>query len=170
MTKILIVIDSLNRGGAERHLSLILPALQKKKNQIIVCLISGGIQYNELKNNKFIKVIEPPYNFKSKNIFSKFLKLLFFSFNYLKIEWFWKPDFVNYYLPQSLILGGFLSFFCRKTIRVSSRRGLNDYKSPGGLLDIIERFIKKNINYYFVNCEAIKKEIIEERIDKKKFF
>ena len=49
MTKILIVIDSLNRGGAERHLSLILPALQKKKNQIIVCLISGGIQYNELK-------------------------------------------------------------------------------------------------------------------------
>ena len=80
MTKILIVIDSLNRGGAERHLSLILPALQKKKNQIIVCLISGGIQYNELKNNKFIKVIEPPYNFKSKNIFSKFLKLLFFSF------------------------------------------------------------------------------------------
>ena len=134
MTKILIVIDSLNRGGAERHLSLILPALQKKKNQIIVCLISGGNQYNELKNNKFIKVIEPPYNFKSKNIFSKFLKLLFFSFNYLKIEWFWKPDFVNYYLPQSLILVVYCLFFVEKQLGFP-RRGLNDYKLQGGLVD-----------------------------------
>ena len=135
MTKILIVIDSLNRGGTERHLSIILPALQRKKNQIIVCLISGGIEYNEFKKNKLIKVIEPPVVFKSTNIFIKLLKLLFFTFNYLKIEWLWKPNIVNYYLPQSLIIGGLLSFFCRKTIRISSRRGLNDYKLQGGLVD-----------------------------------
>lgn len=170
MTKILIVIDSLNRGGTERHLSLILPALQRKKNQIIVCLISGGIEYNEFKKNKLIKVIEPPVVFKSTNIFIKLLKLLFFTFNYLKIELLWKPNIVNYYLPQSLIIGGFLSFFCRKTIRISSRRGLNDYKSQGGLVDWVERFLRRNIDYYFVNCEALKRELIGEGIDKEKIF
>ncbi len=154
MKKILIIIDSLNAGGTERQLSLLIPRLSKLEFEIKICLISsGGIFKKELE--KSVEISE--YNSQIKiGFINKIFKLSSFIYRLSKFEMYWKPDIINYYLPQSLLYGGMLSFFYPKSVRICSRRGLNDYKKNKLIVPILERIIDKNIDYYMVNSAAVK--------------
>lgn len=166
MKKILVIIDSLNAGGSERQLSLLIPRLSKFGFEIKICLISsGGIFKKELE--KSVEISE----FKSTikiGLINKIYKLFSFIYRLSKFEIGWRPDIINYYLPQSLLYGGLLSFFFPKSIRISSRRGLNDYKKNKLLVSFLERIIDNKINYYMVNSDAVKRELREEKIEKER--
>ena len=91
MKKILIIIDSLNAGGTERQLSLLIPRLSKLEFEIKICLISsGGIFKKELE--KSVEISE--YNSQMIGFINKIFKLSSFIVD-LKLEMYWS-DIINY--------------------------------------------------------------------------
>ena len=98
--KILHVITSLNRGGAENHLRR-LALIQAKKNDVSIVYFKGnGYWKNSLKiNNVKCEKFTIKNNFHIISIFSSFFRLL----NLLKKH---KPDVVHAHLaiPEIFIL------------------------------------------------------------------
>lgn len=80
MKNILIVINNLNIGGAERVVSLLLKELEKKNSiKVHLILLEDGIQY-EIPSNINLKI----FSLKTSTSISKFLTIPFFSFKLAK--------------------------------------------------------------------------------------
>ncbi len=80
MKNILIVINNLNIGGAERVVSLLLKELEKDNSiKVHLILLEDGIQY-EIPNNINLKI----FSLKTSTSISKFLTIPFFSFKLAK--------------------------------------------------------------------------------------
>ena len=105
--KILHAITSLDKGGAENHLS-ILSSEQAKKNNLVKIFISKNSFYwlKYLKRNK-IKVIKSKY-FNEKNLIYKLIKLISDIYSLKKILEKFRPEILHAHLPYMEIV----SFFC----------------------------------------------------------
>ena len=105
--KILHAITSLDKGGAENHLS-ILSSEQAKNNNLVKIFISKNSFYwlKYLKRNK-IKVIKSKY-FNEKNLIYKLIKLILDIYSLKKILEKFKPEILHAHLPYMEIV----SFFC----------------------------------------------------------
>ncbi|MFY4809882.1 glycosyltransferase [Aliarcobacter butzleri] len=80
MRNILIVINNLNIGGAERVVSLLLKELEKNNSiKVHLILLEDGIQY-EIPSNINLKI----FSLKTSTSISKFLTIPFFSFKLAK--------------------------------------------------------------------------------------
>ena len=154
-TNILIVIDSLDGGGAESQVLMLAHGLIKKGiNTSIFTLRGGGKLVNKAKNLN-LHVIEG--NLKSK----RDLKSLILGFILLcKTIRKYNPCIVHTFLPLSNFLGSIGGRLSGAKHVITSRRGqikLNYLKKRWRLIDRISNFCS---NIVTVNSFAIKDEMI----------
>ena len=105
MRKIFIVIGSLDLGGTEKQLLLKLLSLNDKLNFTLIVFSKKGDFY---KNFKQIGIRILDISNDNKFIPLKIIKILFSLILVFKKE---KPSIVNFYLPHSYLICGWLSFF-----------------------------------------------------------
>lgn len=163
--KILFVIGSLNIGGAERHLSVLLPKLKEQGFEVRLCLLTGeGFFASQLREGG-IEISAPHIPEGTSGFLAKILKLFSAVYRLIKIEWGWRPDVVHYFLPEAYVFGGLCAMATPSTVRIMSRRSMNDYQLRKPMLAKIEQQLHKRMNCILCNADRLKEELIMEGVD-----
>ena len=137
--KILHAITSLDKGGAENHLSILSSEQAKKKNIVKIFISKNSFYWLKYLKKKKIDVIKSK-NFNERNLFYKIIKLLLDIYRLKKILEKFKPEILHAHLPYMEIV----SFF---SINLSS------YKP--------KFIISKHVdNVFFKGSEGQKKNIL----------
>tara|TARA_B100001093_G_C26834093_1_gene1017549 strand:+ start:522 stop:1577 length:1056 start_codon:yes stop_codon:yes gene_type:complete len=147
--KIIMCINSMEKGGAEKQFLYIFNYLQMFYDVNIFLINKKGIKNLDKKIKKKIQV--------------GYLKYLLFLLNQ-------KPNIALFFLPKSYILFGLISLFFPKVKKIMFRRSLNYYQS-NLFFKYIEIFLHKFTKYICSNSYAAKKELINyEKVKKEKIF
>lgn len=163
--KIIFVIGDLDRGGAEYHLSQLLPLLKENEiNPYVYTLTHKGMLSEELEN-KGISVKEPPYRKQIKTlpiIVSKpLIAIITFITLWIHIKRI-HPDVVHFFLPHAYILGGFCSLFTPGSKRIMSRRSLSIYSDNRPFIRFLEKMLHKRMDILLGNSKAVIQQLEEE--------
>ena len=151
MKTILIVIDQLGVGGAERQLAEILPRLDRKKYQVLIYTLSANGPCAKKLREKGIKVISSSC--------SKFL-LPLSMLKLIRISWKYRPAIIHYYLPKAYLVGSICARFSPKAKLIMSRRSLNVYQNKHPYLARIEKKCHRAMHLILANSKAILNELI----------
>jgi glycosyltransferase involved in cell wall biosynthesis len=158
---ILYVIGSLDLGGSERHLALILPRLRKLGWRVCVfCLTHEGTQAADLMAEG-VEIIGPPLGSLRGRHFLGALRLALSSIKLLTIMIRRRPAIVHFFLPASYVLGGPLAILTRIPTRIMSRRSLNLYHQDHPLVGAIERRLHRRMSAILGNSRQVVRELID---------
>ena len=154
-TNVIIVIDSLDGGGAESQAIKLACGLKKENiNVILFPLRSGGTltkQATELDIELIEGNLQPRRNIKS------FVKGFILLCKTIRLK---NPAIVHAFLPLSNFFGSLAALISSAKYTITSRRGLiklNYLKKRWRLLDKISNFLSNKI---IVNSEAIIDEMV----------
>lgn len=79
-----------------------------------------------------------------------------------------KPDIIHYFLPAAYMIGTMCSIFSPKSIRLMSRRSLNNYQDKRPILKSIEYKIHNLTHLIIGNSKAVIKQLQNESIELEK--
>lgn len=179
--KLLYIIGTLDLGGAETHLSQILPKL-KAKYDVSVCVLSKrGILAETLENQGVIvfgPVCIPVMQQLRKNIdltkrtfYGSLLSYLDLSFGVVRLVRLirkMRPDIIHYFLPTAYVVGGISAFFTGQKKQVMSRRSLNYYQNERRWMAVLEKWLHKRMNLVLGNSARVIQQLAEENIPHEK--
>ena len=182
MNKILHIITSLDRGGAENHLASLAMQQIKQKNKVYIVYLRGNDYWVKSLNKKkiFIKKFDILNNY---NLINSFF-LIFKIFNFVNKV---KPNIIHAHLSLPEIIGLILKTICRLNCKFVITKHLDSFLFEGSrgqnrffngifLEKIIFKisdhviFITKNVKIYFkskINFSAKKTSIVYYGISKK---
>lgn len=154
-----IIIGTLQLGGAEKHLSLILPGLVDKGWAIRVLLTSCIAPLEEGLVKQGVQVCKPPQWFESpfftRGIGLK-IKLLL---NFMRLSWDFIKDrdsMTHFYLPRTYGLGmlaALLTFL--RAPKIMSRRSLNNYQRKYKGFHQLEKYFHQKCDLILGNSQAV---------------
>ena len=165
MTRLLFVIDSLNRGGAERHLSLVAPALRKRGHDVRIqtLTVKGELALGVEENGT--RVVAPPLapltGYLPRRL-RGWVRVLLGGGQLLFHLLTWRPDAIHCFLPQAYLVGGLAALIARVPVRIMSRRSLNHYQRRRRLLARVEYRLHRRMSALVANSRAVRRELLEE--------
>ena len=154
-TNVIIVIDSLDGGGAESQAIKLASGLKKENINVTLFPLRSGGTLTKLATNLGIEIIEG--NLHSSRNIKSFVKGFILLCRTIRLK---NPAIVHSFLPFSNFLGSLAGFISSAKYTITSRRGLiklNYLKKRWRLLDKISNFLSDKI---IVNSEAIIDEMI----------
>lgn len=164
---ILYVISDLEIGGAERHLSQILPRLAREGfRPIVYTLTHKGRLAPELENGG-VEVLQPPYAHAMHRLPEFLRPCVSFPMTALAL---WRnmlerhPDIVHFFLPAGYLIGGLCSLLARVPRRVMSRRSLNDYQRKHPVLSWLEFWLHHRMTAVIGNSRAVVAQLADEGV------
>ena len=160
MKKILIIIGRLDVGGTEKHLLNIFSHLTDDYEISIFPLRSGGLLAAEYQKSE-LNVIQSSKLDNKLGLIMGVFKLCIFS---LKT----KPDIIHFFLPGAYIIGMFATILSFRSIKVMSRRSMNNYQERYPALKHIESFLHRHIDFVLGNSIAVTKQLKNENIEQYK--
>lgn len=166
-TKILYVIGNLDVGGAERHLTQILPALVKLDFAPTVYTLTHKGKLAPVLEASGINVVEPFFAARLRCLPSLLRKpvllpLTLISLLFLLLRL--RPSVVHFFLPAAYLLGGLCSIVANRHIRIMSRRSLNRYQLKYPVLARIERWLHTRMDAVLGNSKAVTNELLDEGV------
>ena len=114
--KVLHLISSLDKGGAETQLVELINEQIKKKYEINVCYLKGNSYWVDYLRSKNVTCHFINYK-NSLNI----IKLIFSVIKIFKIAKIFKPNIIHSHLNLAEVLSFFLSFFFRETKYITTK-------------------------------------------------
>lgn len=162
MLRLLIVIGSLERGGAERHLAQVLPQLARKGYEVeVFCLMQRGELAQELEragvkvSGKFTR---PNPGFRRWAALGQRALLLAVR---LIVR---RPHIVHFFLPSAYIIGAPLAMitFCRA--KVMSRRSQNHYQDRSRWIGRVERMLHNRMDAVIGNSRSVVEQLRGEGV------
>jgi glycosyltransferase involved in cell wall biosynthesis len=162
--RIVIVIGSLQIGGAERQLAQIVPRLDRDRWEIdLVTLSRLGPLAEELERDGF-RVWSPPLA--NRITRSGLLVRLLRALITLPWLWFWflrrRPAIAHFILPEAYLIGGLCALLAGQKRMIMSRRSLSNYQSRHPFLFRVEKFLHRRMSLIIANSEAIRRDLIRE--------
>lgn len=157
---VLIVIDSLDGGGAESQVLMLASGLVDKGFKVSIFALRGGGELTQKALDLNLNIIEG--KFKSKRDLKSFLLGFLTLCKVIKKQ---KIAIVHSFLPLSNFLGSVAGKISGAKLIITSRRGLlklNYLKKRWRLLD--------NISNYYSNIITINSNAIKDEIEKKDYF
>jgi glycosyltransferase involved in cell wall biosynthesis len=154
---VLIVIDSLDRGGAETHLWRTLPRLDRRRVAVrVFTLLRRGVLADALEAEG-IPVLGPPSpRGGGLGLAAGAVRLVAL----LRRE---RPDIVHFFLPRSYLVGAPLAVAAGVRHRVMSRRSLHTYMAgKPAVLAAVERRLHHHMDALLGNSRAILEDLAEE--------
>jgi glycosyltransferase involved in cell wall biosynthesis len=164
--KLFIVIGSLEVGGAEKHLTYVLPPLRQKGWDIHVLSLSPHVPLKSILEAQGVSVhvLGPVFSWMPK-LLRRALRIISISFRL--ILWYrrYPQEVFHYFLPQSYILGTLLASIARhKGPRIMSRRSQNHYQKRHPLLGALERCLHKYTFHVLANSQEVMRDLRAEGI------
>ena len=160
---LLYVIGSLDVGGTERHLALLVPRLRRLGwKPAVYCLTRPGQQAN-LIEQAGVQVISPPFAFapNQERFPVRFFKGLLSALKLLWVMISTRPQVAHFFLPGAYLIGAPLSLLSRVPMRVMSRRGLNRYQENRMVLAWFERRLHRRMTAILGNSQRVVQELVE---------
>lgn len=151
--RLYIIINTLDIGGAERHLLQVLPHLNSSQlDVVIITLFRKGALLGDF-NSAGIPVIMPSSS-------NPFFALLHTFFRLTKIMFFNGRDIFHFWLPQAYLLGATTGILFRAKYMAMSRRSLNNYQHHyPWFVPKYEAFLHKFMTTIFANSSAISTDL-----------
>ncbi len=160
--RLTIVIEALDRGGAEWHLLQVLPRLLERNFQPeVFCLHHRGELADEMER-RGVRVVgsDGP----SSNLLYRAGRLLYRSIILLLYLSRTQPDIVHFFLPAAYILGTPASVLSRCRIRLMSRRSQNRYQSHVFATGFIERQWHRRMSAVIGNSQSVVHQLAGEGV------
>lgn len=162
--EIFIIIGSLERGGAERHLTYVLPLLVGYGWKLTVVSLSPRTSLASILEQGGIKVWRPP---EALSFLPSFLKKLFYLTAVIPKLWGlyrrYPYNLFHYFLPEAYMIGLTMALFARhKGPRLMSRRSLNVYQKRHPFLGWIERKLHSHTDFFLANSQRVLDELKQE--------
>lgn len=162
MPKVLIVIGQLDVGGTELHLARVLPRIQGDAVDMKIFTFRRDGALVDIFAAAGIEVIAP------KRDLRRWLGLLALAPSFVLTLWRERPQLVHFFLPEAYVMCGYLSLLGPKTVRVMSRRSLNDYQLKYPLLRRLERWLHTRMDAALANSRAVHEQLEEEGVAREK--
>lgn len=160
MKRLRIIIGSLGVGGAERHLTHILPVLADRGWHIQVITIMHIIDLAPLLKHPNITLSFPPIWLKKM---PKFARLIY---SLVRLCWFFINDrksITHFFLPEAYVLGMIAAIITYlKCPLIMSRRSLNYYQKNYFGFGVLEKFFHKRLDYILGNSQAVLNQLMQE--------
>ncbi len=152
-SKILLLINSLAGGGAERQFIELVKRLNRDKYDISICLtVENGVWYDELLRENFdIKVLNKKNKFDITVIF-KLAKLI-------KEK---KPDIVHCWLFYSIGISLIASFFIRRKMKIIS--SIRECPLKFNFYYFLTKLLQRRIEKFIAISNFVKKKLIRDGI------
>ena len=167
---ILIVIGSLDIGGTESQLRLLLPELNQRGLKLQVhTLVGGGPIAASLRAQK-IEVFEPPGSAFLRHVgpIGKALLVILSATELVRRMALRDVLLVHSFLPAASIVAGVCSVVTGFAPHIVSRRSLNAYQQKHFLLGPVERYLNKKAHVVIANSRAVRTEVLAEGISHKR--
>jgi glycosyltransferase involved in cell wall biosynthesis len=169
--KIMVIIGSLDVGGAERHLLVVLPELVKKGWKITVSVLGhkGVLAPLFEAQDVLVRPILGPRLMKFTQILPRFIRRLLqalfvvpFLRARLKKE---KPTILHFFLPEAYILGMFSALCARFSgCTIMSRRSMNHYQKRRVGVGFCEKKLYAKTKLISGNSQAVLSQLHSEGI------
>ncbi len=160
--RLTIVIEALDRGGAEWHLLQVLPRLRDRNFDVeVFCLHHRGELAGEMER-RGVRVIGTDVI--SSNLFLRVLHLVSKSGALLLHLLRHRPDIVHFFLPAAYIFGAPAAVLSRCRIRLMSRRSQNRYHSYLFGTKLIERLWHRRMSAVIGNSRSVVRQLSEEGV------
>lgn len=165
--RVMIVVGSLDLGGAEGHLLRVLPALRRwGVEPKVYTLTHRGLLAPKMEAAG-VEVVEPPL----ARYLRRLPKLLRPAVSLPIVAGFlwWvmvirRPAIVHFFLPAAYIIGGICSLLAGRPVRIMSRRSLNDYQRRHPLLARLERRLHRHMSAVLGNSHAVVSQLGDEGV------
>jgi glycosyltransferase involved in cell wall biosynthesis len=164
--RILFVALCLDYGGAERHLSMIMPALAKRAWPVSVYCTNRLGAFAEDVRRSGVEVIGPPIEADARKT-GRLVRLFYAIFaggRLLHVMRKLKPGIVHFFLPEPYMIGAPISLLQRVPIRVMSRRSLNLYQRQWRGVRAIEERLHPHMTAVLGNSLPVVDDLIGERV------
>lgn len=153
---VLIVTKRLDRGGAERHIAAISPALRAKGIDVEVFVLErGGV----LEASLAASGIKVSGIARRAGDLVHVVRAAFALASYLRDRRF---SAVHFFLPEAYMLGSVAAVIARQPLRIMSRRSLGHYQRNHPLLAHAERWLHRLTTVLLGNSSAVVDEIARE--------
>ncbi len=158
---VLIVVGSLQVGGAETHIAAIAPALQRLGWSVSVYSLGGTGPLHERLESQHVTVIVPPLVRRRRGFgrLLAILKLAIFAGHLLMQLIRRRPAVVHFFLPEAYLVGGVLAAIARLPVRVMSRRSLNVYSSERPAIRGLEIKLHRTMSAILANSRSVAREL-----------
>jgi glycosyltransferase involved in cell wall biosynthesis len=163
--KLLMIIPSLHVGGAETHLSQILPRLKAKGWDVSIYLISASGELKDYIEQQGITIITPgklsaKLHNKHRLLRAPILALRFVNLCTYLIKS--RPAIVQFMLPEAYLFGGLACILTGQKNMIMGRRSLNHYQQKHPLLTKIETWLHGKMRYIITNSQANVQQLATE--------
>jgi glycosyltransferase involved in cell wall biosynthesis len=156
---VLVVTKRLGVGGAERHLTQVLPELQASGIKIVLFVLERGGELEPVLDRANI-VIEGviPSGSRWRDLVRSGTRLA------LCIRRL-RPDLVHFFLPEAYLVGGAVAMLVGHRRLVMSRRSLSHYQRGRPWLTRLERWMHRRMIALLGNSQAVVDELVGETGD-----
>ena len=170
--KLLIVVGDLDVGGTARHLTRVLPHLNRDLFQITVYALTHKGVLAPILEQAGILVVEPWGGMQIRRLFPKgfrlvvLLPLTMVCLTMLLRRL--RPDVVHFFLPMAYLIGGACALLTQARCRVMSRRSLAAYQKSHPFLAWMERGLHARMCAVLGNSKAVLKDLRGEGVREEK--
>ncbi|HET7847661.1 MAG TPA: glycosyltransferase [Pseudolabrys sp.] len=152
----LIVAPRLDVGGAEQHLTRILPRLSAAGLPVsIFAMQAGGSLQAELAASGVNVRAAPPHKPATARVLNA-AGALRREIRRLR------PDIIHFFLPEPYLVGSLAAVGVPGTIKVMSRRSLADYQRNHPVLARLERHLHRSVAALIANSTAVAEQLMDE--------
>ncbi len=162
----LIVIGALDVGGAESHLAQVLPRLAKEGFEIVVHTLTGRGALAAALEAGGVRVVAPPGSLagaRRGGFAGRALRAARAGLALYRFMRDWKPDIVNFFLPEAYLVGAPVALACSSAKLAMSRRSLNRYQLKRPILARLEGLLHGRMDALLGNSDAVVAQLIAER-------
>ncbi|WP_291297150.1 glycosyltransferase [Elioraea sp.] len=147
--RLLVVVTGLGRGGTERHLAAVLPALVARGAAVRVIALRKGGELADALRAGGVAVEEAGTRVGG-------------ALAVLRAALFWRPTVTHFFLPEAYLIGGVVTNITGGGKRVMSRRSLNAYQTAHPRAAERERALHARMDALVGNSAAICAELVAE--------
>lgn len=161
---IIYVIGSLDVGGAERHLTQIIPKLDCARwKPIVCCLTERGKLADGLEAAGFEVIVRPAVRRSgARSRIRTIARLAETVFWLCRIMRRFRPAIAHFFLPGAYILGAPASILARVPVRIMSRRSLNNYQRNVRFSAAIEARLHRYMTAILGNSNSVVRQLHED--------
>ncbi|MEK9967833.1 MAG: glycosyltransferase [Ferrovibrio sp.] len=164
--RLVIVIEALDRGGAEWHLLQTLPHLKSRDFDIeIFCLRHRGELADEMERRG---IVVHGYAASQNSLLIRLVQVAVRAFGLFFYLLRYRPHIVHFILPAAYIAGAPAAVLARSRIRIMSRRSLNNYHSHMIGSKFIERQWHRRMSGVLGNSQSVIDQLKNEGIPETK--
>ena len=164
---ILFVIGDLDMGGAEQHLTQVLPALARSGLRPSIYTVTHKGTLAPILEELGIRVFAPPLSSLTRRLPRHLRRIVSLPLSFVGLLlalWLNRPAMVHFFLPAAYLLGGLTSLLVPLNGRIMSRRSLRNYQQGHQFLAKIERWLHLRMTAVLGNSKAVVKQLGEEGV------